>query len=61
MGRGNVKPIAIEPEVPLALIPANRVSESGFTHMILAHSAKYCPPEADRLISVIREYFCDAY
>jgi hypothetical protein len=57
----SVTPIAIEPEVPIALIPANNFSQSEFSHMVLAHSAKYCSPEADSLIPVIREYFYDAY
>jgi len=61
VGGGSVTPIAVEPEVPFTWSPANRFSQTGFTHMILAHSKKYCPPEADNLISVIREYFYDAY
>lgn len=58
---GTVTPIAVEPEVPITLASANSFSHNGFTHMILAHSEKYCPPEADNLIPVIREYFYDAY
>jgi hypothetical protein len=58
---GTVTPIKVEPEVPFFLTPANRFLHNGFTHMILAHSEKYCPPEADNLIPVIREYFYDAY
>jgi hypothetical protein len=58
---GSVTPIAVEPEVPITLAPANSFSHTGFTHMILAHSKKYCSSEADSLIHVIREYFYDAY
>jgi len=61
LGGGYVTPIAVEPEVPFRWTPANKFSHKGFTHMILAHSEKYCPPEADNLIPVIREYFYDAY
>jgi hypothetical protein len=60
-GGGSVTPIAVEPEVPFTWRPANRFSHKGFTHMILAHSQKYCPLEADDLIPVIAEYFYNAY
>lgn len=61
VGGGSVTPIAVEPEVPFTWTPANKFSHEGFTHMILAHSEKYCPLEADDLIPVITEYFYDAY
>lgn len=61
LGGGYVTPIAVEPEVPFRWTPANKFSHKGFTHMILAHSEKYCPLEADDLIPVITEYFYDAY
>jgi hypothetical protein len=52
-----VTPISVEPSVPIDFIPANRFSNRGFTHVILAHSDEYCPEGADVLIPVIREYF----
>ena len=52
-----VTPISIEPVVPIDFIPANKFSNRGFTHMVLAHSVEYCPEGADVLIPVICEYF----
>lgn len=61
LGGQPVSPIAFEPEVPITMMPGNHFAQTGFTHMILAHSEKYCPPEADKLIPVIQEYFYNAY
>ncbi|QHN03422.1 hypothetical protein FTO74_08635 [Granulicella sp. WH15] len=52
-------PISIEPAVPIRFIPGDKFSGSHYSHIILAHSAEYCPPAADELISVIREYFVE--
>jgi len=53
-------PISIEPAVPIRFVPGKQFSGSEYTHMILAHSAEYCPPATDELISVIQEYFAEA-
>lgn len=59
-GRLPSRPISVEPAVPIRFVPGNRFSGSDYTHLILAHSEKYCPPSADELIPVIQEYFVEA-
>ena len=56
----SVSPISVEPSVPIDFIPANKFSNRGFTHMVLAHSEEYCSMDAGQLIAVIREYFYEA-
>jgi hypothetical protein len=59
-GRSARNPISIEPAVPIRFVSGKSFSGSDYTHVILAHSAEYCPPAADELISVIQEYFVEA-
>lgn len=58
-GQRVTHPISIEPAVPIRFIPGNKFQGSDYSHLILAHSAEYCPPAADELISVIQEYFVE--
>jgi hypothetical protein len=60
-GRQLVEPVIhLEPPVPFSLRPVPDFVGSGFTHMVIAQSPKYTPESADKLLSVIRDYFVAA-
>lgn len=58
LGTGELAPIlAMEPDVPFLPTPLPNYSFNGFTHMVVAHSPRYCPPATDKLLPLIRQYF----
>ena len=53
----NCNVLELEPEVPINLIETNSfTAKNKFAYMFLAHSPKYTPPKADKLIPIILEY-----
>lgn len=55
-----IKPDDLEPEVPYELVDWKEyATQQPFDFMVLAHSPGYTPPEADRLIPIIKEYICE--
>jgi hypothetical protein len=45
-----------EPHVPFRMVPATDFQFEEFTHIVAAHSPRFTPPRADRLLAVILEY-----
>ena len=50
-------PLRLEPEIPVEVIPGDDfVSDAKFSFMFVAHSPRYTPPTADKLLPVLKRY-----
>jgi hypothetical protein len=50
-------PLRAEPVVPFHLTPSGAFEFSAFTHIVVAQSPQFTPKSADKLLSVIADYF----